>query len=506
MIKGVRFGLVNPKELSQTFLVETPYTWNQNVPVPTGLNDRHLGTADDRYSCLTCGQKSYCPGHEGHIVLAKPCFIPNMLDHVIKTLRCVCHVCSKLLIPEEEIAVKTVDWISDIVTNHAAYRFCGQGKKDEETGELIGCGAHRANYTKIDGLHIKGTLFDPIVDDDAGEDGVNINTTTTTTTTTTKRLTGKQFLAKQITKNLPESSSKKRVSRTINKKKTEFAERTIIITPDKAHMILKKISAHDSELMGFAKGDHPSWMIWTVFPIIPPPERPSMAVSPQKRGEDDLTYALFNLMKANQDLLKKIQQGAHASKISPSYELLQFRVATCTTNDLQKQPKAKHRSGREVQGAAQKLKGKEGLVRQNMMGKRVDQSARTVITGDSSLSVEELGVPLEIAMTNTYPVPVTEANFDECWERVLKGPFVYGGANSIIKTIGGKNYHLDLRITQDRASLVLKKGMIVERHLQNGDWILFNRQPSLHRMSMMAHRVKIVKGNTFRLNESVTTP
>lgn len=130
-------------------------------------------------------------------------------------------------------------------------------------------------------------------------------------------------------------------------------------------------------------------------------------------------------MKADQDLRKKILQGAHASKLSPSYELLQFRVATATTNDLQKQPKAKHRSGREAQGTAQKLKGKEGLVRQHMMGKRVDQSARTVITGDSSLSVEELGVPLEIAMTNTYPVPVTEANFDECWERVLKGPFVY---------------------------------------------------------------------------------
>lgn len=292
MIKGVRFKLINPKELSQTFLVESPDTWNQNVPVPKGLNDRHLGTGDDRYSCLTCGQKSYCPGHEGHIVLAKPCFIPNMLDHVIKTLRCVCHVCSKLLIPEEEIAVKNLDWISDVVTNHAAYRFCGQGKKDEETGEMIGCGAHRANYTKIDGLHIKGTLFDPIVEADAQDDEDN---EADGDEANPKRLSK---LSRDIKKNTNKvtaaaATSKKRVSRSINKKKVEFAERTIIITPDKAHMILKKISAHDSELLGFAKDDHPSWMIWTVFPVIPPPERPSMAVSPQKRGEDDLTY-VFN--------------------------------------------------------------------------------------------------------------------------------------------------------------------------------------------------------------------
>jgi DNA-directed RNA polymerase beta' subunit len=188
---------------------------------------------------------------------------------------------------------------------------------------------------------------------------------------------------------------------------------------------LRKIKPADAELMGFAKGDQPCWMIWTVIPVIPPPERPTMTVSPQRRGEDDLTYALFNLFKANQELDKKIKQGAHASQISPSYELLQFRVATYTTNDLQKQPKVKQRSGRETQGAIQKVKGKEGLVRQNMMGKRVDQSARTVITGDPTLSVEELGVPLEIAMILTKPVPVTNDNFDDCWRRVLKGPFEY---------------------------------------------------------------------------------
>lgn len=102
------------------------------------------------------------------------------------------------------------------------------------------------------------------------------------------------------------------------------------------HKILRKIRPRDAELMGFAKGDQPCWMIWTVIPVIPPPERPTMTVSPQRRGEDDLTYALFNLFKANQELDKKIKQGCHASQISPSYELLQFRVATYANLCLRK--------------------------------------------------------------------------------------------------------------------------------------------------------------------------
>lgn len=563
-IQGVRFGLVDPKVLETTgFLIESSETWNQNTPVQKGLNDRHLGTSDERWSCLTCGQKSFCPGHIGQFPLCKPCFIPNMLDHVIKTLRCICPDCSKLLLFPSQIREKSIDWISDATTNHAAYRFCGQGLKNDD-GEPLGCGAHRANYTKIDGLHIRGTMYVPLDLDMAIEEDDK----------------GKEEEGE------PERVSTKR-RKSVRAKKKRFEERSLIITAEKAHKILRKISEEDALLLGFGqgvsatvvglskeskdivpqtlptttlivkstngfpssgqftvrntegelqtisytglstraftnctggrgiiapgtqtggRGDHPSWMIWTVLPVIPPPERPTMTVSPQRRGEDDLTYALFNIFKANQELAKKIAQGVHASQLSPSYELLQYRVATYTSNDLQKQPKVKQRSGRETQGTIQKLKGKEGLVRQNMMGKRVDQSARTVITGDPTLGIEELGVPLEIAMILTKPVPVTAENFDWCQERVIQGPWEYGGANSIIKTIHGRKYPVDLRLTRDRSEIILRKGMIIEVHLQDGDWLLFNRQPTLHRMGMMAHRVKVVSGSTFRLNESVTTP
>jgi len=423
----------------------------------------------------------------GHLDLCKPCFIPNMLDHVIKVLRSVCPDCSSVLIPESNIKERSLEWVADAVTSHAAYKFCGQNELDEE-GNPRGCGCHRGSYSKIDGLHIKGILYVPIIEpeplvpaaDDKGKEEESVTE--------------------------EEKASRRRKTSSTRKRKQKFQERQIIVTPEKAYNILRKISIENAKLMGFPEDSHPSWMIWTVLPVIPPPERPTMTVSPQRRGEDDLTYALFNIFKANQELKKKIAQGCHASKLSANYELLQFRVATYTTNDLQKQPRVKQRSGREMQGVSQKLKGKEGLPRQNMMGKRVDFSGRTVITADPTLSAEELGVPLEIAMILTKPVPVTAENFDECWERVLRGPHVYGGANSIIKFIKGRKYIVDLKLTKDRNELILRKGMVIEVHLADGDWVLFNRQPTLHRMGMMGHRVRVVPGSTFRLNECTTTP
>ena len=78
--------------------------------------------------------------------------------------------------------------------------------------------------------------------------------------------------------------------------------REIVVTPEKAYMILRKISPEHARLMGFGEGQHPSWMIWTVLPIVPPSERPSIQMSAQRRGEDDLTCSLFAAIKANQDL------------------------------------------------------------------------------------------------------------------------------------------------------------------------------------------------------------
>jgi DNA-directed RNA polymerase beta' subunit len=132
------------------------------------------------------------------------------------------------------------------------------------------------------------------------------------------------------------------------------------------------------------------------------------------------------------------------------------------------------------------------------MGKRVDFSARSVITPDPSISIDELGVPVKIAMNLTFPEVVNEYNRERLMQYVLNGPDKYPGAKFIRK--GGFTKSLK---NIDRSNIVLEDGMIVDRHMINGDPVLFNRQPSLHRLSMLCHKVKVMPYNTFRLNVCV---
>ena len=170
-------------------------------------------------------------------------------------------------------------------------------------------------------------------------------------------------------------------------------------------------------------------------------------------------------------------------------------------------------SGKQFTSITKRLKGKTGRLRGNLMGKRVNFSARTVITSDPNLALDELGVPIKIAMNLTFPEVVTEDNIDRLTKLVRNGSFEYPGANYIIMNSGDKkslNKELNrIDLKYFKKTIVLKPGYIVERHLVDGDPVLFNRQPTLHKMSMMCHKVKVIKNEnlcTFRLNVTVTTP
>lgn len=149
-------------------------------------------------------------------------------------------------------------------------------------------------------------------------------------------------------------------------------------------------------------------------------------------------------------------------------------------NDLPGQPQALQKSGRPVKSIRARLKGKEGRLRGNLMGKRVDFSARTVITGDPNIALDEVGVPYSIARNLTYPERVTPWNLDYLQALVRNGPNEYPGARYVVRDTGDR---IDLRYNK-RAETTLAYGWIVERHLKDGDLVLFNRQPSLHKMSM----------------------
>ena len=278
------------------------------------------------------------------------------------------------------------------------------------------------------------------------------------------------------------------------------------ITPQMALNIFRHISIEDIKTMGLSNDyARPEWMIITVLPVPPPPVRPSISVDGGNgmRGEDDLTYKLGDIIRANGNVQRCETEGSPAHIVSEFEHLLQFHVATYMDNDIAGQPQALQKSGRPVKSIRARLKGKEGRLRGNLMGKRVDFSARTVITGDPNLSLDEVGVPRSIARTLTYPETVTPYNIEKLHQLVKNGPNDHPGAKYVIRDSGER---IDLRHHKRAGEISLQYGWKVERHIVDGDFIIFNRQPSLHKESMMGHRVRVMPYSTFRLNLSVTSP
>ncbi len=142
--------------------------------------------------------------------------------------------------------------------------------------------------------------------------------------------------------------------------------------------------------------------------------------------------------------------------------------------------------------------------------KRTDFSGRTVITPDPNLSINELGMPIAIAKNITFPEIVTPYNKEYLEKLVRNGREKYPGANFVIPVTAGDSdtkLPIDLRFRKEK--IELRYGDVVERHIQNGDIVLLNRQPTLHKQSMMGHRIKVIDNpnySTFRINPNVTTP
>ena len=247
----------------------------------------------------------------------------------------------------------------------------------------------------------------------------------------------------------------------------------------------------------------PDWMIITVIPVPPLAVRPAVVMFGSARNQDDLTHKLSDIVKCNNELIRNEQTGAPASIIADITNMLQFHVATLIDNEIPNIPRATQKSGRPLKSIKQRLKAKEGRIRGNLMGKRVDFSARTVITPDPNLRIDEVGIPRSIAQNLTFPEIVTPFNIDKMYELVRRGNNQYPGAKYIIRDNGER---IDLRFHPKSSDLHLQYGYRVERHVRNGDIVVFNRQPTLHKMSMMGHRIRVLPWSTFRMNLSVTTP
>ncbi|TGZ83703.1 beta and beta-prime subunits of DNA dependent RNA-polymerase [Ascodesmis nigricans] len=473
-IKEIQFGLFSPEEIKGMSVCNVIHAETMDdarmKPRDQGLNDPNLGSIDRSFKCLTCDEgMSVCPGHFGHIELSKPCFHVGFMTKIKKILECVCYNCGKLKLDENNDAFVKATNIRDPKARFTAvWRLCKaknicetdspDDDEQPEEGKKAkiphgGCG-NRQPIIRREGLKLHGTWK---ADKSEQEEGTQ-----------------------------PEKKQ---------------------LTPQMVLNIFKHISNEDISKMGLSVDyARPEWMVLTVLPVPPPPVRPSISVDGTgqgMRGEDDLTYKLGDIIRANGNVRQAEQNGSPAHIVSEFEQLLQFHVATYMDNDIAGVPQALQKSGRPVKAIRARLKGKEGRLRGNLMGKRVDFSARTVITGDPNLSLDQVGVPKSIARTLTYPEIVTPYNIHKLLEFVKNGPNEHPGAKYVIRDTGER---IDLRHHKRAGEITLQYGWRVERHLMDDDFIIFNRQPSLHKESMMGHRVKVMPYSTFRLNLSVTSP
>lgn len=267
----------------------------------------------------------------------------------------------------------------------------------------------------------------------------------------------------------------------------------ILLSAKDVYHIFQKIE--EPEMFGMSSDfSHPKDLIIKNMLVPPLHVRPSVMMESVVKSQDDLTHKLIEIIKTNNNLAKQNQETVRQEFVN----LLQFHVNTYFDNEIPGHLQATHRTGRVIKGISQRLKAKEGRIRGNLMGKRVDFSARTVITAEPNIDLDELGVPEEVATTLTYPEKVTPFNIDHLQSMVNNGPTMVKGARYVIRGEMKK----DLRFCKP----VIEVGDTVERHMKDGDVVVFNRQPTLHKMSMMGHRVRVMPGRTFRMNLSTTTP
>jgi len=444
-VTGVQFSIMSPKEIRDRSVVEITKhdTFDKDMPCIKGLFDIRMGTTDMGKICGTCGQNNInCPGHFGHIELARPVYNYHLINYTLKILKCVCFRCSKLLVNKEDIQIQNIFKKSNKVRWSEIYQASQKMQRCGQENDY-GCGCLQPSY-KLDGV-----------------DGI--------------KATWKNVDGEAISQHLKVEQVKD---------------------------ILEKITDEDCRYLGYSElWCRPEWLICSVLPVPPPSVRPSVKQDDSQRSEDDLTHKLSDIIKCNNTLKNKINSESTMAVIDDWTKVLQYHIATLVDNDLPNIAQSCHRSGRPLKAIRQRLKGKDGRIRNNLMGKRVDFSGRSVITPDPNIELDQLGVPFVIAKNLTYPEIVNDFNKEKLIDLVQNGPNKYPGAKSVMKGDITKSIN-----EFNKKDIFLENGDIVNRHLLNGDYVLFNRQPSLHKMSMMAHRVKVMKGNTFRLNVSVTPP
>ncbi|CAK0820611.1 unnamed protein product [Prorocentrum cordatum] len=477
-VDAVHFTALDSDEIARYARAEVLNTQlydGSGKPHALGPLDQRMGSSSKNGYCATCGlDREQCVGHFGHVRLALPVYHVGFVRQVLNILRSLCKSCGRILLAENDQAgflVKLRRMDEGDMQRPKLHRLISETCK--KVHKCPHCEAYNADVRKPNSgapLMFKHALGP---------------------SRTTPEEVSREFMdsfgdAAESNKDM----------------KGHLAKAAEDITPLTAHHLLRKMSTRERELLGIVQ---PERLVLTALPVPPVCIRPSVAMGDKGFREDDLTAAVKDIVEANSNLQEKLDRGGQLSQVAEAWQWLQEKVATYINSETSglKLPKASH----PIRSICSRLKGKEGRFRGYLNGKRVDFSGRTVISPDPNVSVEEVVVPEWVAKRMTFPEKVCAANIERLREAIRHGPEEHPGA-SFVRFEDGRGKFLGALRKNFRRQLAdrLQYGATVDRHMRNGDIVLFNRQPSLHRLSIMAHRAKVMPGRTLRFNECVCAP
>lgn len=475
-IDSIEFSIIGNEEVRNMSVIdeiddnglELPDLYDGSEPKRGGLIDTRMGTTDHHIHCSECGLDStHCVGHFGHIKLEDYVFNIIYINSLKKVLSSVCIKCSRLYVGKNE------DELEEMLKN----------KSNKKRWDNI------KNITKnVNVCPVCGTAK-PTIRMDIKKKDMSI-----------------RFYA-EFSASSDQNEENSQTPQSLKKKIRQA------LTAEACYNICKNISDKHSLMMGLKS--RPENMIQKMFPVPPVAIRPSAKVDfmSSSTSEDDLTHKLADIIKTNNKMRKHRNSSGEPGKYSLEHSnALQYDCANYYDNESTSLPKSE-KKGKPFRSLTYRLKGKEGRVRGNLMGKRVDFSARTVITGDTTIGIDELRVPVRIAKILTFPEVVTPYNIIKMQELVRNGRDKYPGANFVFPlgkydpNSNDRVLPIDLRYRKEQVKLEF--GDIVERHIVDGDYVLLNRQPTLHKLSMMSHKIRVINDeslSTFGLCPNTTKP
>jgi DNA-directed RNA polymerase beta' subunit len=488
--KKISFGVLSPEEIRKMSCCNV--TAVKVSDKGENIYSKYMGTIENGQLCKTCHRDVWeCPNHFGHFELQHPIINPIFLNDAANILRCVCFKCYSFLLSEQHLKLANVmKKFPEILTWVKTIKYC-----------------YKCNMEKNDLSVVNGVITEVVNDDEK-----------------------------------------------------------VVIDVYKVLRVLENVSDDTVSFLGFdSEMAHPKNYVLTVFPVLPPCCRPYV-ISDDNYCDDDLTYQLVEIIKNNHNLSKeflaitekKRQKSLLKASLLTTESIhqkhsanLDFRIATYIDNSKKK---AKHAAtARPITGLKERIAGKDGHIRHNLLGKRCDQSGRTVVGPDPTLRLDELIVPRQMAEILTIPVHVTSFNIRELTALVnsgkanfliraskpkqsinLKNAVNFRGTilqfgdivehtslrNGVTQTVivdtkfslregdaiirGGKR--LKKVVYPEKREIELKVGDIVKRQLSDGDYVLLNRQPTLHKASMMAFKAVIKDVKTLKINLASTKP